>query len=245
MKLLSFLRSILSTFLIPFTVLITGPLAILFHFCFHSKKIDDMMIVIWGKACCWLSGVEVIVEGLENIPKDEGCVFLFNHSSFFDVFALAGYIPGLRFGAKAELYKIPVFGHAMTAMGTLPIARNNREEVYKIYENAKSRILNKEKFALAPEGGRFYGPQLGSFKAGPFIFAMSAEALIVPVVVLGAYECLPKGHFLFNKNKLKSQIHLKILKPVSSKGYETTTRHELQKIVYDQMNPIWMESFKK
>ena len=242
MKILILIRSILATFLFPLTVLLLGPLSIVFHFLFRSRHVDDIVIQCWGRLCCLMSGVWVEVEGLENIP-DRGCLFLFNHSSFFDVFAIAGYIPGLRFGAKAELFKIPVFGHAMQALGTLPIHRQRREEVFKIYEEAKVRFHNKEKFALAPEGGRFYGPQLSPFKAGPFLFAMSAQAPLVPVIILGAHECLPKGHILFNPRRWMQRVQIKILKPIETVGYEVANRHELQKVVYDVMNPHWVRYF--
>lgn len=245
MKILILLKAILVTALFPFTVIILGPTSILLHFLFNSRKIDDQMVVAWGQVCCWISGVSVIVEGRENIPTDTGCLFLFNHTSFFDVFAIAGYLPGVRFGAKSELFKIPIFGRTMAAMGTLPITRNNREEVYKIYDEAKVRFQNGEKFALAPEGGRFFGPQLSPFKAGPFMFAMSAEVPVVPVVILGAHEALAKGHYLFNKSTWTRTIQMKILKPIQTKGYNVDSRGELQKLVFDAMNPLWQKYYQK
>lgn len=244
MRILIFFRSLLATFLFPFTVLFIGPTATLLHFLFNKKNIDDQMVIAWGKVCCFLSGVEVVVDGLEN-NLNSGCVFLFNHSSFFDIFAVAGYIPGIRFGAKIELFKIPVLSQTMTAMGTLPIARANREEVYKVYEDAKQRFLKGHKFALSPEGGRFYSSKLAPFKAGPFMFAMSAQVPVIPVVLIGAHEVLPKGGFFFNRNQWKAKIHLKILKPISTVGYSVNNRHDLQKIVYDQMNSEWVKQFEK
>lgn len=234
------IRSVVVTILFPLTVVILGPTAMLGHAIFHNRKLDDYWVSLWGRICCRMSGVRVIVEGKKNIPT-AGCLFLFNHSSFFDVFAIAGYLPGVRFGAKAELFKIPIFSHTMRAMDTLPIARNNRDEVYKIYEEAKARFANKEQFALSPEGGRFYGKELAPFKAGPFIFAMSAGAPVVPVVIVGAFEALPKGSFLFNRNRLKHTISMKILEPIETKLFTPETRKDLQKIVYDRMNPIWVE----
>ena len=239
MKLVALFRSILVTALFPFTVLVLGPIAIAGHALFKSRKQDDAIVSFWGRLCCRMAGVKVIVEGRENIPE-AGCLFLFNHSSFFDVFALAGYLPGVRFGAKSELFKIPIFSHAMRAMNTLPIARNNRDEVYKIYEEAKERFANHEQFALSPEGGRFYGKELSPFKAGPFIFAMSAGAPVVPVVILGAYEALPKGSILFNKSRLNHTVFLKILEPVETRNFTQDTRKELQKVVYDKMNAMWV-----
>lgn len=240
LRTLTWLRSIIVTLFFPFTVLILGPSAIVGHYIFNSRRLDDYFVSFWGRLCCRMSGVRVIVEGRENIPRT-GCLFLFNHSSFFDVFAIAGYLPGVRFGAKAELFKIPVFSHAMKAMDTLLIARNNRDEVYKIYEGAKIRFSNHEQFALSPEGGRFYGKNLSSFKAGPFIFAMSAGAPVVPVVIVGAYQALPKGSVFFNKNKLKHTILLKILEPIDTSDFKPETRKDLQKIVYEKMNRVWVE----
>jgi 1-acyl-sn-glycerol-3-phosphate acyltransferase len=125
-------------------------------------------------------------------------------------------------------------------MRMLPIARENREEVFKIYEEAKKRFAAGEKFALSPEGGRFYNPEhLAPFKAGPFIFAMSAGAPVVPVVLTGAYEALPKGTFLFNNYRLFHTITVKILEPIQTKEFTTEQRKDLQKLVYDRMDAVW------
>lgn len=244
MKILIVLRSFIMTLLFPFTVIILGPIAMLGHYLFQNRKFDDFILQLWGKTCCRMVGVKVVVEGLENIPKS-GCLFLFTHTSFFDVFAMAGYIKGLRFGAKAELFKIPIFAQTMKAMGTLPIARDNREKVYQIYQEAKERFAKGEQFALSPEGGRFYSPQqLSPFKAGPFIFAMSAEAPLVPMVIIGAYEALPKGGFLFNKDKWSHTIRIIILEPIQTKNYTSEQRKDLQAVVYDRMNTVWQKENK-
>lgn len=239
MKLLVYTRSILATLLFPFVVLVLAPVIVIGNLIVGNSKLDDFVVELWAKVTCYLSGVKVVVEGRENIPQS-GCLFLFNHSSFFDIFAMAAEIKGLRFGAKAELFKIPIFGRAMKMIRTLPIARDNREEVIKIYEEAKQRFAHGEQFALSPEGGRFYDPDhLFPFKAGPFIFAMSAGAPLVPVVVTGAYEALPKGSFLFNTFRWQLTITLKILEPIATAGYSVEQRRELQRLVYDRMDAVW------
>ena len=243
MKIVYWLRSAVMMCLAPLTVVVLGPSVVICHILFKNKKIDDWHISTWGKINYKMFGVKLVVYGKENIPAT-GCLFLFNHSSFFDIFALCGALPGIRFGAKAELFKIPIFSQAMRILGTLPIARQSREEVYKIYDEAKVR-LKTESFALSPEGGRFYGPHLSPFKAGPFIFAMSAEALIVPVVIIGAYQCLPMGNFMPNKDKASRTIEVHILKPISSVGYAPATRQKLQIQVYSEMDPIWSKNFEK
>lgn len=239
MKILYWLRSAAMMIVIPVSMIILGTSVMVCHILFRNKKIDDWHIAIWGKINYRVFGVRLKVFGQENLPQG-GCLFLFNHSSFFDIFAICAAIPGVRFGAKAELFKIPIFAQAMRMMGTLPIARQSREEVYKVYDEAKER-LKVQSFALSPEGGRFHGPHLAPFKAGPFIFAMSAEALIIPVVILGAYECLPKGSILPNKDKASRIIEVHILKGITSAGYQPSTRQKLQTDVYAAMDPIWVD----
>lgn len=243
MTLLIILRSILVTCLFPFTILILGPLLTIGNFLFKNRDLDDAVMMLWGKICCRMAGVSVTVKGKENLPR-EGCLLLFNHSSFFDVFAITGYLKGVRFGAKAELFKIPVFGRAIASVGTLPIDRKNREGVFKIYDEAKTRFLKGEHFVLSPEGGRFYGPQLSPFKSGPFQFAMSVQVPVVPVVICGAYEALPKGAFLFNLASWRHEIVIEILPAIPTVGYSSANRHDLIKKVYEQMNPIWVADYQ-
>lgn len=238
MKIIFIARSLVMSLVFVGATVFLSISGILINIFFNNKKYDDKIIEIWAGLSCSLFNVKVKLHNPENIPRT-GAVFLFNHSSFFDVFALAAAIPHIRFGAKVELFKIPFFGYAMKRAGTLPIARGSREEVYKVYSEAKSRIQNNECFALSPEGGRFRGDNLFPYKAGPFIFAINSGATVAPVVIKGAYEALPKSSWLANKDRWQRDVNLYFLKPISVENYTNENRQQLQKIVYDQMNSVW------
>ena len=243
MIIFSCVRSILMTVFFLIHTVFFSSAQILLSLVFHSKKIDDAIVTAWGNLTCWSFGVKYKVHNPERIPA-VGCLFLFNHSSYFDIFVLVAAFRYLRFGAKIELFKIPFFGPAIRRAGTLPITRNNREEVFKIYAEAKPRFLAGEKFALSPEGGRFYGKNLAPFKAGPFVFAMSGGVPLLPVVIIGANQVLPSTSFLSNWKQWSRQIDIYILNPVQTAGYSAEQRQDLQKIIYDQMNPIWVSENK-
>lgn len=243
MNSIALVRSVIVSFVFVVWTLIMSALGLLFNILWSNKKIDDKVIGTWARITCFLFNTKVIVKNPENIPQ-QGCLLLFNHSSFFDIFALAGQLSEIRFGAKLELFSIPVFGPAMRRTGTLPITRNNREETLKVYAMAQGRFAAGEKFALSPEGGRFYGENLSPFKAGPFLFAMAAEVPICPVVIHGAYETLPKGAIFANKDRWSRTIVIEILEPVSTKGYTVEDRGGLQNIVYEKMNSAWKKSSK-
>lgn len=240
MKLIFIIRSIIMTFVFAGLTIFFSICGISNFLTLNNKKLHDWIISTWARLACAAFNVKVNVHNPENIPQ-KGCVFLFNHTSFFDIFALAGVIPDVRFGAKIELFSIPIFGSAMKSAGTLPIARGSREEVFKVYSEARPRIQNNEKFALSPEGGRFYGENLSPFKAGPFVFAITSGAVIAPLIIKGAYEVMPKNKILSNTDRWQREIDVYFLKPHSVEGYTNDNRQELQKIVYDQMNAKWME----
>lgn len=96
-------------------------------------RLATTFIRAWSGPLLWVFGIRVIGQGDENIPAKGGGIIVFNHQSLFDIPALTSSTPKkIRFGAKIELFKIPFFGAAMRAVGTLPIARNNRNEVLRI-----------------------------------------------------------------------------------------------------------------
>jgi len=195
-----------------------------------SMVVNDAIIGFWGRSSCRLFGVRVVVEGRENIPAT-GFLYVFSHASYFDIYAMAGWLGHIRFGAKIELFKIPFFGTAMTRLGMLPISRGRREEVLKIYEKSEVRIRQGERFALAPEGTRQDSDTLGSFKSGPFVFAIRAKAPIVPVVIKGASEVLHKDAIVPNLGAWQRTIVIKILPPVATDNLTIEQRPQLQEKV--------------
>lgn len=231
---LSYPRSFVMALLYPPYLIAASIVSILTNLLFNNPEYDSEVLRRWGAISCWMFGVKVRVEGAENLPK-EGGVVLFNHTSFFDIFALAAGVPDIRFGAKIELFKIPFFGFAMRRVGTLPIARQRREEVFKIYEEAEGRLRNGQKFALSPEGTRQNEEKLGSFKSGPFIFAINAGAPLIPVVIRNAAGILPKHHLLPNTGRWTREIVLHILPPVETRGFTIDQRPVVQERVRMKM----------
>ena len=240
MKLIIYIRAMIATALFAIGTAILSATGVISNIIFNRRKFDNYIVETWGKLAFFLFNVELKVYGLENMEKVKGAVILFNHASFMDIFTICKGLHNIRFGAKIELFKIPVLGACMRRFGTLPIARGNREEVFRVYEEAKVRFARGERFCLSPEGGRFRSDQLLPFKAGPFVFAINAQVPLIPVVIKGAYEVWPKGKILANSDRWKRTIELHVLPPVETTGYTTETRGPLQEKIYKMMNDIYM-----
>lgn len=238
LRILSYPRSALMALLYPLYLLISSAITISVNLIFGRRDFDDFVLRWWGLISCKMFGVRVKVQGLENIPQGGG-VYLFNHTSFFDIFAITGALPSVRFGAKIELFSIPLFGWAMRRVGVLPIARRKREEVFKIYEEAEARLQAGEHIALSPEGTRQIEEKLGHFKAGPFVFAIRARVPVIPIVIRNAAVILPKHAFFPTLGIWSCDLHVIILPAFETKNLSVEDRPGLQNKVLESMQPYF------
>lgn len=232
----SYVRGILQLIWLVVHTAVGGTILVLECMLIGNRRFEDWMVQIWGRVQLWIAGVQVDVRGAENIPQ-EGCLFLFTHNSYSDIYVTFGHIPrSFRFGAKIELFSIPVFGATMRAVGVLPIVRNNRDDVLKVYEAAVKRVKAGECFALAPEGTRQYEPVLGKFKTGPFIFAINAQMPVVPVLLTGTHLVQPKRSLMMNLGRLRRTVRMDILKPLSSRGMMLDQTKEFRDQTFVEMS---------
>ncbi len=223
----TFIRAILVFILLPILTIATSVTVIIYGAFGRDEKITFHMW-LWSQIVLRYFGVRVLAEGFEKIPTSGGAVLAFNHQSHFDIPAITGSSRRLvRYGAKIELFKIPFFGPAIRVSGCLPIARENRREVFRIYEMASEKFKQGIVYALAPEGSRQANPVLAPFKKGPFIFAVNAGVPIVPVVVEGANRVLPKGKLLVNLGYLTRTIRVRVLDPIYPLDKEATSVGDL------------------
>ena len=208
----------------------------------RSRKAADRFIWLWGLLILKSFNVRAHLVGSENIP-DGGCLFVFNHSSNFDIFAIHGVLrKSARFGAKIELFKIPIFGWAMRVAGALPIARAERDKVFRLYDESIARVHRGESFILAAEGTRQPVPGVGTkFKTGPFVFAINGQFPIVPVVIRGAAECLPKNHLIACTDGWSHEIQVQILPSIETKGLTLEDRPRLVDQVQNLMTTAYAQ----
>lgn len=208
----------------------------------RARKVGDLVLYIWARCMLAVLPARLEVEGLENLPE-EGCLFLFNHTSLLDIpIFYAAIRKSTRFGAKAELFKIPIFGRTVSRLGALKIHRGDRERVLKLYaESIKDVNERGRNFALAAEGTRINHAGVGEeFKTGPLSFALSGQFKIVPTVIIGAYEILPKSR-LFPRPSWSYPVKVKILPAVPTKGLSFDDRHELKAELQAKMTKAFSE----
>ena len=193
----------------------------------------------WSSAVLWAAGIKVRVHGMENAATGQPHIFASNHVSWFDVPALAKILPRYKFVAKAELFKVPIFGRGMRIIGMIEIQRENRKAAFGAYDVAAEKIRSGSSVVVFPEGTRGHAYPLRPFKKGPFVLAIAAGVPIVPVIVHGTIEIMPKGSFWVQPGTI--DVHL--LEPVSTTGVDYEHREALMQAVRTRMADAMRELY--
>lgn len=195
-------------------------------FVYADSKKQNSFLKLWSGVLVKIFGIKATVRGEDNLP-DGGCVFVFNHQSLLDIPVLAAFVKKpFRFGAKQELFRIPVFGFSMKKIGMLPIYRHSKQRALKLYSNSVDKIHSGKSYMLAPEGTRSISGDLMSFKSGPFILAIEAQAPLVPVVIHKVGKILAGKKILANLKD--TNISIDILPAYSTKGLSKEHRHKVK-----------------
>jgi 1-acyl-sn-glycerol-3-phosphate acyltransferase len=180
----------------------------------------------WSRDILTAAGTPVVPEGLERIPQNQPVIYVSNHSSMFDIWALSATLPGsVRFLAKQELFRIPLLGPAMRAAGHIPIDRAARKKAFAAYDEVARMIRNGISSPVVfPEGTRSRTGELLPFKNAPFGLAIAAQVPVVPVYVHHTFEILPKGAWRLRPRP----IRLLVGDPIETKGLQPHDRERLR-----------------
>jgi 1-acyl-sn-glycerol-3-phosphate acyltransferase len=220
-----------SAFIIGWVVLTTAFFAILaIIVSFFTRTGNPVHIVarIWSQSILMVSRVHVSVKGLSNIEPDKSYVYMANHQSNFDIPVLLGYLPvQFRWLAKAELFKIPVFGRAMLGAGYVKIDRFNRQSAFASINKAARRMKDGVSVMIFPEGTRSKDGSIRQFKKGGFVMAIKSGVPIIPVVLRGTWPIMAKSSLRINRG----DVEMEIAKPIDTSGYSMETKEELMEKV--------------
>ena len=180
--------------------------------------------VPWAKIILWGSGVRVEINGLDAIQKEKTYIYIPNHLSFFDIFALLAYLPvDFKFILKKELMRIPILGWTMRRARYISIDRSSPAKAKSTFKQAVDRIRSGASIVIFAEGTRSKNGHLQPLKKGAFYIAIESGAPIVPVAIKGTHKIMPKGSFKLKKGSITIQLG----RPISTINYNKKTMPDL------------------
>ena len=133
-------------------------------------------------------GVRLDISGLEHVTALHGpCVFIGNHMSTLETFALPGIlVPEKRvtFVVKQSLLDYPVFGHVMRSRDPISVGRTNpREDLRAVLEGGLERIGRGVSLVIFPQTTRSVAFDPEEFNTIGVKLAKRAEVPVIPFAV--------------------------------------------------------------
>jgi 1-acyl-sn-glycerol-3-phosphate acyltransferase len=152
--------------------------------------------LLWARMNLLLYGVRVHARRLAPLDPRSAHVFMSNHRSQLDILAVMVALGDfqLRWVAKKELTRVPVFGWALKHSGHIVIDRSDSRQAVASLRAARAQMCEGISVVIFPEGTRSPpGQVLLPFKKGGFMLALETGFPIVPVAVRGSGDLLPRG----------------------------------------------------
>lgn len=190
----------------------------------------------WSGAILRAARVDVVVEGVEHLAGGRPAVLVANHESWFDVFALATYLPvDYRFVAKKELASIPLFGPSWKACGHISIDRSDRSSAIQSLDEARRRVRDEGGVVIMfPEGTRSRSERMLPFKKGAFVLALQLGVPVIPVGISGSRAVMAPGRWRIRPGT----IRIRIGEPLPVEGLEDRGRDDLLRRARDDVERL-------
>lgn len=226
------LRAGLNVVVIAVVTIVLAIVALMTRIFDRSGNTVIRLAQLWARLICWMAGVRVHVDARTALDPHKPYVFMSNHASTVDIWALYVALPvQVRMIAKKQLAAIPLFGWAMWAGRFIFIDRQNAVAARKSIDIAKNRIHDGESALIFPEGTRTRDGTLGAFKKGGFHLAIDAEVPLVPVALSGTRESMPRGSLLLKPGDVQVTIGV----PFTTAGLTAEDRDTLLERVREEI----------
>lgn len=172
----------------------------------HSTFGRCLYAVLW--IVCRAIGVSVFgvrTRFAEPLPAHGGLIVLSSHQSHLDPLLL-GLACDRRLSslARSSLYTFKPFGFIITALDAVPIDRE--ASAVAAMKTVIKRLEDGAAVIIFPEGTRTATGRLGDLKSGFALIAKKARVPIVPVAIVGAWECWPKGRLLPRPGRIRLEF---------------------------------------
>ena len=168
-----------------------------------TAPFDRRLVVLHRFTCFWASlytwlnpAWRVRVVGREKIRRDATYVMIANHQSFLDILVMFRLFVHFKWVSKIEMFRIPLIGWNMALNRYVKLRRGDRESVTKMMQACEENLRDGNSILIFPEGTRSADGRLQAFKLGAFTLAQASRVPILPIVIEGTADALPKRGFV-------------------------------------------------
>jgi 1-acyl-sn-glycerol-3-phosphate acyltransferase len=184
---------------------------------------DRRRVALHLWSCFWASFYvyanplwRVRITGREKLPWRGPAVIVANHLSLVDILVLYGLYRPFKWVSKAELFRVPVVGWNMVLNDYVRLVRGDRESIRAMMGHCREHLARGSPVLIFPEGTRSSTGELQAFRDGAFKLAYEAGCPLIPVLVRGTFESLPK-HGIVLRSRMDGEVT--VLDPIDPKAF--------------------------
>jgi 1-acyl-sn-glycerol-3-phosphate acyltransferase len=174
----------------------------------YESLILSLIIPIWT----------LKIEGRKKADKRSTYVIISNHQSLLDILILNCLRYKFKWISKIENTKVPFIGWYLKMADYIIVDRGNEESKTEMLEKSYSYLKEGISVMIFPEGTRSVNNEIGFFKRGAFQLALQANVPLLPVLIDGTGDILPKHGLKFGSGY---HIRIKVLDPVYPSEFGT------------------------
>ena len=191
---------------------------------------------LWARLLIFYCGVRLEIVGLENLRGVGQYVLVCNHQSFFDIFAIAAYMPGaIRFVGKKELLRIPLVGYALKHGRHVIIDRQaGGKEIRKAVEVARMGYS----LCVFAEGHRYSDNRVHEFEDGAAWLAALTRLPAVPMAISGSGSFFPRLAKIVVPG---GRMRMTIGAPIPTANLKSSDRSELTSKLEESVRSMFVE----
>ena len=196
-----------------------------------TRPFDPRLRLLHRFTCLWASLYiwvfppwAVTVHGRDHIDPDATYVIVSNHQSLVDILVVFMLFSHFKWVSKAELFNIPLIGWNMTLNRYVRLRRGNQQSIKQMYKECERHLREGSSVFLFPEGTRSETGVMRPFKEGAFVLAKRMNLPILPIVIRGSRDALPKNSFNFHG---RTDVEIEVLAPIDPASFAETPAPEL------------------
>ena len=151
----------------------------------------------WASLYTWTNPLwRVRVVGREHIRPGATYVMIANHQSFVDILVLFRLFTHYKWVSKAEMFRLPCIGWNMALNRYVKLRRGDAASIAAMMRACERHLEAGSSIMIFPEGTRSADGRLKAFKHGAFTLAQAARVPMLPIVLEGTANALPKHGFV-------------------------------------------------
>lgn len=186
----------------------------------RRKVLLHHFLCFWAYHYVWLMPLwDVSIKGRKKISNSEAVVIVANHQSLLDILVLFGLFRNFKWVSKQVLFKIPIIGWSMAMCNYIALTRGLKSSITKMMRDCRKHLEAGSSVLIFPEGTRSEDGTIGTFRQGAFTLAKDCRVKIIPIIIKGTHDALPKHGIIF-KHKESPSIIVRVLEPINPNGIE-------------------------